>query len=111
MATERVGYVNTIAAIRCGIGGLARNLNPSMVSLRNVIQAEGAVFRQDHWRKEPGTFLFGTNNASVVDPDDKIIVALNDWHPTETIQRIVHLRGDGKLYFTQPNPGVSGDPA
>lgn len=108
---ERQGYVGTIAAVKCGLGGLARNLNPSTISLRNVIQAEGAVFRQDHWRKEPGSFLFGTNNAAVGDPADRVIVALLDWHPTETVQRIVHLRGDGKLYFTQPNPGVTGDPA
>ena len=108
---ERKGYVGTIAAVKCGLGGLASNLNPSVISLRNVIQAEGAVFRQDHWRKEPGSFLFGTNNAAVVDPDDAVIVALLDWHPTETVQRIVHLRGDGKLYFTDPNPGVTGNPA
>src|SRR5262245_23392228 len=99
----RQGYVGTVAAIRCGSGGLSRNLNPSMISLKNVIQAEGVVFRQDPWRKEPGSFLFGTNNDPVGHTADKVIVALLDWHPTETVQRIVHLRGDGKLYFTAAN--------
>lgn len=106
----RQGYVGTIAAVKCGLGGLASNLNPSVISLRNVIQAEGAVFRQDHWRKEPGSFLFGTNTVAVVDPADALVVALLDWHPTETVQRIVHLRGDGHLYFTAANPGVTGNP-
>jgi hypothetical protein len=105
------GYQGEIAAIVCGNGGLNANLNPSKISLKNVIQAEGAVFRQDHWRKEPGTALFGTILASPVggDPDDALIVALNDWHPTETVQRIVSLRGDGYLYFTDnggTNPGA-----
>lgn len=110
-AGDKRGFQDNIAGIRCGIGGLAVNLNPSIISLRNVIQAEGAVFRQDHWRKEPGTFLFGTNTATLADEADRVVVALNDWHPTETVQRIVHLLGDGHLYFTAANPGVSGDPA
>lgn len=110
-SNDRQGYVGAIAAVKCGIGGLARNLNPSAISLRNVIQAEGVVFRQDHWRKEPGSFLFGTNNTGGVSADDRVVVALVDWHPTESIQRIVHLLGDGHLYFTVQNPGVTGDPA
>lgn len=81
-----------------------------MISLRNVIIAEGCVLRQDHWRKEPGTLLFGTNNTAVADPEDALVVALADWHPTTLVQRIVHLRGDGFLYFTDPNPGLTGDP-
>lgn len=108
---DKRGFQDVIAAIRCGVGGLAANLNPSMISIRNVIQAEGAVFRQDHWRKEPGSFLFGTNTATLADEADRLIVALNDWHPTETVQRIVHLLGDGHLYFTAANPGVSGNPS
>jgi hypothetical protein len=56
--------------------------------------------RQDHWRKEPGTLLFGTNMTAVMDPADLVIVAMADWHPTEAIQRLVSLRGDGHLYFT-----------
>jgi hypothetical protein len=110
MATAQVGYQGQIAAIQCGNGGLRANLNPSKIPLKNVIQAEGVVFREDHWRKEPGTALFGTNINSLADPADAVIVALNDWHPTESVQRIVHLRGDGKLYFTIANPGQSGDP-
>lgn len=111
MPGPNVGYQGEIGAIKCGVGGLAVNLNPSQILLRNVIQAEGAVFRQDHWRKEPGSALFGTNNASLSDPTDAVIVALQDWHPTESIQRIVHLRGDGKVYYTNSNPGNTGDPA
>lgn len=107
---DKRGFQDVIAAIRCGIGGLMANLNPSMVSIRNVIQAEGCVFRQDHWRKEPGSFLFGTNIIPVVDPADRVIVALNDWHPTETVQRIVHLLGNGHLYFTIANPGIANNP-
>lgn len=110
MAAPQQGYQGPIAAIQCGVGGLSANLNPSKISLKNVIQAEGAVFRQDHWRKEPGTVLFGTNSQPVTDPADALIVALVDWHPLETIQRIVHLRGDGFLYFTIANPGATGDP-
>jgi hypothetical protein len=105
-----VGYIGEIAGVKCGIGGLAVNLNPSQISLRNVIQAEGAVFRQDHWRKEGGTVLFGTNVNVATNPGDATIVALVDWHPTETVQRIVHLRGDGKVYYTNANPGNAGDP-
>lgn len=110
MAGPQVGYAGEIAAIQCGEGGLRANLNPSKIPLRNVIQAEGVVFREDHWRKEPGTVLFGTNINSLSDLADAVIVALNDWHPTEAVQRIVHLRGDGKLYFTLANPGQNGDP-
>lgn len=110
MAADRPGYQGPIAAIRCGVGGLAANLNPSMISLKNVIVAEGCQFRQDHWRKESGTKLFGTNTVPVTDPDDALVVALNDWHPTEAVQRIVHLRGDGYLYFSDANPGTTGDP-
>jgi hypothetical protein len=111
MPGPNVGYIGEIAGVKCGVGGLSVNLNPSQISLANVILAEGCVFRQDHWRKEPGTVLFGTNLAAVTDPLDKVIVALVDWHPTEFVQRIVHLRGDGKVYFTIANPGNSGDPA
>lgn len=109
MATTIQGYQGPIAAIQCGTGGLAVNLNPSKIQLKNVIQAEGAVFREDHWRKEPGTVLFGSNNQTVADPNDALIVALTDWHPTTAIQRVVHLRGDGYLYFTDnggTNPGA-----
>src|SRR5207244_6235798 len=108
---SQAGYAGEIAGIKCGLGGLSVNLNPSQISLKNVILAEGCVFRQDHWRKEAGTVLFGTNNAAVGDPNDAVIVALVDWHPTESIQRVVHLRGDGKVYFSAANPGNSGDPA
>lgn len=104
------GYAGGVAAVRTGVGGLSVNQNPSATTLKNVIQAEGTVFRQDDWRKEPGTALFGTNTTIVADPADLVVVALNDWHPTETIQRIVHLRGDGFLYFTDPNPGDTGNP-
>src|SRR5207253_10353761 len=108
---SQAGYAGEIAGIKCGIGGLSVNLNPSQISLKNVILAEVCVFRQDHWRKEPGTAIFGTNNASLTDPNDTVIVSLVDWHPTESIQRIVHLLGDGKVYFTAANPGNTGDPA
>jgi hypothetical protein len=110
MAGTAPGYEGEIAAIQCGVGGLNANLNPSRILLKNVIQAEGVVMRQDHWRKEPGTALFGTITPATADPADNLIVALNDWHPTEAVQRIVSLRGDGKLYFTIANPGETGDP-
>lgn len=102
------GYQGTTAAVQCGRGGLMVNLNPSQISLKNVIQAEGTIFRSDHWRKEPGTSLFGTNNTPVVDPDDAVIVALNDWHPTEAVQRMVTLRGDGYVYFSNNGTGDIG---
>lgn len=107
---DQQGYQGTTLGIRCGDGGLMVNRNPSRVRLRNVITAEGAVFREDLWRKEPGTVLFGTNTNPVIDPADAVVVALTDWHPTEAVQRIVHLRGDGHLYFTIQNPGQTGDP-
>lgn len=100
MADAPKGYQGLIAAIACGNGGLSSNLNPSRISVKNVIRAEGASFRQDHWRKEPGTALFGTNTVPVANQADLVIVALNDWHPTEAIQRLVHLRGDGTVYLT-----------
>jgi hypothetical protein len=93
------GFKGEVAAIACGNGGLSVNLNPSKILLKNVIQAEGVVMREDHWRKEPGTALFGTNTHGFADSDN-VIVAMSDWHPTELIQRIVHLRGDGFLYMT-----------
>jgi hypothetical protein len=100
MAKGDPGYEGNIAAVQCGVGGLSVNLNPSKILLKNVITAEGAVFRYDHWRKEPGTKLFGTNTTVAADPADRVIVALNDWHPTEAVQRVVHLRGDGHTYYT-----------
>jgi hypothetical protein len=110
MPAPAPGYQGSIAAIQCGSGGLSANLNPSRISVKNVIQAEGVVFRQDHWRKEPGSALFGVNTQTVADPTDALIVAMNDWHPTELVQRIVTLRGDGFLYLTDANPGATGDP-
>jgi hypothetical protein len=101
------GYVGEISAVRLGDGGLNANLNPSRILLKNVIQAEGVVFREDAWRKEAGTALFGTILPTTTAPSDALIVALSDWHPIETIQRIVALRGDGFLYFTTQNPGDS----
>lgn len=95
-----LGYAGSIAAIRCGVGGLAVSRNPSAILLSNVIQAEGAVFRDNNWRKEPGTSLFGSNMQAVSPGADAVVVAMDDWHPTEIIQRLVHLRGDGYLYFT-----------
>ena len=105
---ERVGYQGEIAGVRCGVGGLSVNLNPSQILLKNVIQAEGVVFRQDHWRKEPGTVLFGVNTHP--SGADRQVVALFDYHPTDSVQRIVSLMGDGKVYYTNANPGNSGDP-
>lgn len=110
MAQDQKGYEGAIAAVQCGSGGLAQNLNPSKIRLRNVILAEGAVFREDHWRKEPGTDLFGVNTVPVGDPSDAVVVSLVDWHPTEAIQRVVHLRGDGYLYLTNnggTDPGAN----
>src|SRR4029077_2885988 len=103
------GYLGGIAAVRTGVGGLAANLNPSAIRLKNVIVAEGATFRYDLWRKEPGSALFGTNVTTT--GADKIIVALTDWFPTEVIERIVHLAGDGHTYYTVQNPGETGNPA
>src|SRR6266566_3479548 len=105
------GYKGEIVAIQCGVGGLSANLNPSRIKLKNVIQAESAVFRQDHWRKEPGSILFGTN-TNAASASDALIVAMSDWHPTEAIQRMVHLRGDGKIYLTDDagtDPGKNTD--
>src|SRR6267142_297771 len=99
MAT--LGYQGGIAAVRTGVGGLAANLNPSAIQLKNVIVAEGAVFRQDLWRKESGASLFGTNGTTT--GADKVIVALTDWFPIETVERIVHLAGDGHTYYTVQN--------
>src|SRR6266850_4734745 len=93
------GFKGEVAAVACGNGGLSVSLNPSKTLLKNIIQAEGVVLREDHWRKEPGTALFGTNTHAFADADN-VIVAMADWHPTEAIQRIVHLRGDGFLYLT-----------
>lgn len=95
------GYQGEIAAIICGNGGLNANLNPSKIPLKNVIAAEGTVFRQDHWRKEPGTALLGTNLTAAPASDLKIC-ALYDWHPTDAVQRTVSLRGDGYVYISDP---------
>src|SRR5262249_13431600 len=109
MSTQSPGYTGAIAAVKTGIGGLSANLNPSNILLKNVIVAEGCQFRQDHWRKETGTSLFGTN-ATAASAADLVVVALIDWHPTETVQRITHLRGDGFVYFTDNVTGQTGNP-
>src|SRR6266478_2472007 len=100
------GFQGEIAGVQCGLGGLNANLNPANIKLKNIIVAEGVVLRQDHWRKEPGTALYGTNTAS----GGARIIALNDWHPTDLIQRLVHLALDGKVYYTDNVTGQTGDP-
>lgn len=77
------GYEGVTVGWRCGDGGLNQNLNPSRILLRNIIQAEGVVFYDDDWRKEPGTVLFGQVNGA---PQ---ILALHDYHPVENTQRLV----------------------
>ena len=100
MAAQNAGYVGEIAGVKCGLGGLSVNLNPSQISLKNVIVAEGCTFRQDHWRKEAGTALFGTNNASVGDPNDAVIVAL-------VLRSFVRSGGEALVRELWPGPAHS----
>lgn len=89
-----MSYRGATATIPAGRGSLNGNANLTEIPATDLQEAEGIVYEDRVWRKEPGAVTFDAAGVS----GDPAILAGYDYWPDESTQRMILACADGKLY-------------
>lgn len=88
-----MGYSGIAIPIPAGSGGFNPNDNIDQVPVTDLIRAKNITVEGNAWRKSPGVSqLFTTVSGT---PE---LVASYDWWPSATVQRLITVWSDGKIY-------------
>lgn len=88
-----MAYMGVEATIPLGQLGLMTDMTPSELPPGALIEAKNIVFNKGTLEKAPGSLVYNPNYQL-----DGAVVALHDWWPNTTFQRMIALTNSGKIY-------------